>query len=59
MIRLASSSSRIEYVPWNHPDVELRIPNIDKARELLQYEPKVDLEEGLLRTVYWYRRNAQ
>ena len=42
---------------WNQPDVELRIPNIDKARELLAYKPKVDLEEGLLRTVYWYRRH--
>lgn len=57
IIRLASSSSRIEFVPWNHPDVELRIPNISKARELLHYEPRIDLEEGLLRTVYWYRRN--
>jgi len=57
IIRLASSSSRLEFVPWNHPDVELRIPNISKAREMLQYEPQIDLEEGLLRTVYWYRRN--
>jgi len=57
ILRLASSSSHIEYVPWKQPDVELRIPNIDKARELLAYQPKVDLEEGLLRTVYWYRRH--
>jgi nucleoside-diphosphate-sugar epimerase len=57
ILRLASSSSHIEYVPWKQPDVELRIPNIDKARELLAYKPKVDLEEGLLRTVYWYRRH--
>jgi nucleoside-diphosphate-sugar epimerase len=56
ILRLASSASRIEYVPWKQPDVELRIPNIDKARELLAYKPRVDLEEGLLRTVYWYRR---
>ena len=57
ILRLASSSSHIEYVPWKQPDVELRIPNIDKARELLAYKPRVDLEEGLLRTVYWYRRH--
>jgi nucleoside-diphosphate-sugar epimerase len=57
ILRLASSSSHIEYVPWKQTDVELRIPNIDKARELLAYKPKVDLEEGLLRTVYWYRRH--
>jgi len=56
ILRLASSASRIEYVTWKQPDVELRIPNIDKARELLAYRPRVDLEEGLLRTVYWYRR---
>ncbi len=57
IIRLASSASHIEHVPWNQADVELRIPNIDKAKELLHYAPKVDLEEGLLRTIYWYRRH--
>ncbi len=57
IIRLASSSSHIEHVPWKHADVELRIPNIDKAKELLNYHPLVDLEEGLLRTIYWYRRH--
>ncbi len=57
VLRLASSASRIEYLPWNQADVELRIPNIDKAKELLAFRPKVDLEEGLLRTVYWYRHH--
>jgi nucleoside-diphosphate-sugar epimerase len=57
IIRLTSSASSIEHVPWNQADVELRIPNIDKARELLHYAPSIDLEEGLLRTIYWYRRH--
>jgi nucleoside-diphosphate-sugar epimerase len=57
ILRLASSSSRIDYVPWKQADVELRIPNIDKAKEVLNFRPKVELEEGLLRTVYWYRRH--
>ena len=56
--RLSSSRSRIVHVPWDSADVELRIPDIGKARELLGYEPKVDLEEGLLRTIHWYRRQA-
>jgi len=56
VIRLSSSSSRIVFVPRNSPDVELRIPNIEKARQILGYEPQVDLEEGLLRTIYYYRR---
>ena len=54
--RLSSSSSRIVNVPWNSVDVELRIPDISKAREILGYEPRIDLEEGLLRTIQWYRR---
>jgi nucleoside-diphosphate-sugar epimerase len=59
IVRLSSSRSRIEFVPWDHADVELRIPNIDKARELLGFEAKVDLEEGLLRTIYWYRQHGR
>jgi nucleoside-diphosphate-sugar epimerase len=55
IIRLCKSQSRITFVEWNKADVELRIPNIDKARQLLDYEPRVDLEEGLLRTICWYR----
>jgi UDP-glucose 4-epimerase len=57
IIRLSSSGSRLEFVPREQADVELRIPNIEKARELLGYRPRVDLEEGLLRTVYWYRHH--
>jgi nucleoside-diphosphate-sugar epimerase len=57
ILRLSSSGARIEFVPREQADVELRIPNIQKARELLGYEPRVDLEEGLLRTVYWYRHH--
>ena len=55
VVRLSRSCSPIVFVPWNYGDVELRIPNIDKARELLEYEPKVDLVEGLERTIDWYR----
>jgi nucleoside-diphosphate-sugar epimerase len=55
IIRLAGSRSRVSSVIWPHTDVELRIPNIAKARRLLGFEPKVDLEEGLLRTIAWYR----
>ena len=58
IVRLASSGSKIEQVVWNHPDVELRVPNVGKAKELLDWSAKVDLEEGLLRTIYWYRSRA-
>lgn len=53
--RLSSSRSTIKFVQEDRPDVELRIPSIEKARKLLGFEPHVDLEEGLLRTIQWYR----
>jgi nucleoside-diphosphate-sugar epimerase len=59
IVRLSSSRSPLEFVGWPHPDVELRIPNIDKARRILGYEPRVDLEEGLLRTIAWYRERLE
>jgi nucleoside-diphosphate-sugar epimerase len=59
IVRLSSSRSTLEFVPWEHADVELRIPNIEKARRIIGFEPRVDLEEGLLRTIYWYRQHGQ
>jgi nucleoside-diphosphate-sugar epimerase len=59
VIRLSGSSSVISFKPWPYPDVELRIPNIDKARTLLDYEPRIDLEEGLALTIAWYRQREE
>ena len=55
IVRLSRSTSKITFVNIDFSDVELRVPNIDKARKLLGYEPKVELEEGLSRTIEWYR----
>lgn len=55
IISLAQSSSEITYERRNFSDVALRIPNIDTARKDLGYEPQVELEEGLARTIAWYR----
>ena len=56
IVDLANSPSQIALEPIDRVDVELRVPNIDKAISLLGYEPKVNLEEGLTRTIEWYRR---
>lgn len=53
--RIANSESKIIYVPKNYVDVELRIPNINKAKEILGYSPNVELDEGLEKTIDWYR----
>ena len=45
----------LKFRPLHYTDVEMRIPNVDKARKLLGWEAKVDLDEGLARTIAWYR----
>lgn len=55
VLRLAESDSELKFVRWDFPDVELRVPSIQKAESLLGYLPEVDLEDGLLRTIAWYR----
>jgi len=56
IVRLSSSSSPIQFKDWPHADVEIRVPAVKKARELLGFSAGIDLEEGLLRTIQWYRR---
>ena len=53
--RLCDSKSRVVYGYKDYVDIELRIPSIKKAQNLLGYWPKIDLEEGLSRTIEWYR----
>jgi UDP-glucose 4-epimerase len=53
--RLTGREGELVFQPLHYSDVELRIPNVDKARELLGFEAKVELDEGLERTIAWYR----
>jgi UDP-glucose 4-epimerase len=53
--RITGCPGEIVFQPIHYTDVELRIPNVDKSRELLGFEPRVELDEGLERTVAWYR----
>jgi UDP-glucose 4-epimerase len=56
--------AKIRFVPYstfgNYEDVRRRVPDISRARELLGFEPKVDLDEGLATTIAWQieRRRA-
>jgi UDP-glucose 4-epimerase len=53
--RLTGAEVDVRFQPLHYTDVELRIPNVDKARELLGFEATVELDEGLSRTIAWYR----
>ncbi len=56
--RLSGSESPVVFKPLEYSDVEIRIPDITRAREVLSWEPKVDLDEGLERTIEWYRQST-
>jgi nucleoside-diphosphate-sugar epimerase len=57
--RLTGCPGEIVFQPLHYTDVELRIPNVEKARALLGFEARVDLDEGLERTIAWYRERLE
>ena len=55
VVRVLDSKSGIVFARKDYADVELRIPSVHKAKELLGFEARVDLEEGIWRTAEYYR----
>ncbi len=53
--RISGTSGEIVFAPLDYVDVELRIPNVEKARSVLGWEPVVELDDGLEKTIAWYR----
>jgi nucleoside-diphosphate-sugar epimerase len=56
--RITGCPGEIVFQPLHYTDVELRIPNVAKALELLDFAAKVELDEGLERTIEWYRTRS-
>ena len=55
VINLTGSNSNIIYKPLPEDDPKQRQPNIDLAKEKLNWSPKVELEAGLERTIAYFR----
>jgi UDP-glucose 4-epimerase len=55
IVDISDSRSPIVFKRASRPDIARRIPDINAARRDLGYEPTVQLEEGLRRTIEWYR----
>jgi len=55
IIRLTGSKSKLVYLPLPADDPSQRQPNIDLARQELDWEPKIPLEEGLKKTIEYFR----
>jgi len=56
---MADSSSKITFHSRPPDDPQRRCPDISKARRLLGWSPAVTLEEGLERTIEWFRRHRK
>ena len=55
IIRMTGATSRIIYKPLPTDDPKQRRPDITRARTILGWEPKVQLQEGLVKTIEYFR----
>jgi len=53
--RIAGSSSRIEFLPATPEEPIVRRPDISLAKKLLSWDPRMSLDDGLQRTIEWFR----
>lgn len=56
--RLTSTSSQLDFQELPVDDPKVRQPDISKAKELLGWEPKMDIEEGLRQTYLWMKNRV-
>jgi len=59
VIAVSGSTSKIQFEPLPQDDPKQRRPDISKARRLLGWEPKVDLETGLKLSLEYFRTAVQ
>lgn len=57
VIELSGSRSTVVFRESPFPDISIRVPSLDKAKRLLGYEPRFDLDTGLRLTIDWHREN--
>jgi dTDP-glucose 4,6-dehydratase len=55
ILRLTGSTSPIVFQPLPQDDPRVRQPDITRARTLLGWEPRIDVDEGLAKTIEWFR----
>jgi dTDP-glucose 4,6-dehydratase len=55
VIEMTGSKSKIEYKPLPVDDPKVRQPNIDRARKILGWSPKIELRDGLKTTIEYFQ----
>jgi UDP-glucuronate decarboxylase len=56
VLRLSAADATVQALPAPPGSVHRRCPDLRLLRELTGYQPAVPLEEGVRRTIAWYRR---
>ncbi|MGB0292442.1 MAG: UDP-glucuronic acid decarboxylase family protein [Luteolibacter sp.] len=59
VLAIVGGPSKLTHLPLPGDDPRQRQPNIDLAKQAMNWEPKVDLEEGLVKTVQYFRQLLQ
>ncbi len=59
IIRIMGASANIEHRPLPVDDPKVRQPDITRAREILGWEPKVDFEEGIRKTIEYFKNHVR
>jgi dTDP-glucose 4,6-dehydratase len=59
ILRLTGSKSRVVFCPLPQNDPKVRQPDITKAKKVLGWEPKVSRQEGLRKTVEYFRKKLR
>ena len=59
ILRMTGSASPITLVPRPQDDPMVRQPRIDIASEILGWKPEIDLQDGLARTIGWFRSHPE
>lgn len=57
--RVLGSKSKILFKPDLSADIDLRIPSVEKSKKILGFKAKIDLEDGILKTADWIRKNLK
>ncbi|HZX53883.1 MAG TPA: NAD-dependent epimerase/dehydratase family protein [Ilumatobacteraceae bacterium] len=59
VIRITGSTSTVSFVDKDYVDVELRVPSVSKARDVIGFEAEVDLDEGIAATAAFVRAQLE
>jgi nucleoside-diphosphate-sugar epimerase len=58
VVEVTGSKVDLEYVKMEKPDIVMRVPNVEKAKNVLGFEAKVGIDEGITRVAEWHKNQS-